>query len=226
MEMQKFSLADKLRIRLEQHRIISVVGAGGKTTLIFELARELQERGASVAVTTTTHMAVGGKYGFEPIGLPCGDGKIKGISREYPVTLRKSYDVVLVEADGSRRLPFKVPAEHEPVLPVETDLVIGVAGSGAVGQTFAQACCRYERACECLECGKEEVITPSHLVRALTAPWGQKKCVVCEYRYVVSQGDLLSQEQQRDIFDAARTWGEGKDLGGILSVKAWWYREL
>ena len=26
-------------------------------------------------------------------------------------------DVILIEADGSRRLPFKAPAEHEPVVP-------------------------------------------------------------------------------------------------------------
>lgn len=37
-------------------RVIAFVGAGGKTTLIQKMARELQENGKKVIVTTTTHM--------------------------------------------------------------------------------------------------------------------------------------------------------------------------
>ena len=37
-------------------KIISVIGAGGKTTLIHRLAEEYQRKGNSVLVTTTTHM--------------------------------------------------------------------------------------------------------------------------------------------------------------------------
>jgi len=220
--LEDFSLIEALRINPQKHRLISVVGAGGKTTLIFALARELQGREMSVAVTTTTHMASEGRYGIIPMGIPCGDGKIKGISREYPAELLKRYDIVLVEADGSRRLPFKVPAEHEPVLPKETDLVIGVAGAGAIGQPFARSCCRYELACEYLAVGEEDRILPQHLVSALTASWGQKKGVECEYRYVIGQGDLLAREQLEEILRDAQN--KKKDRGCILSFKERWYR--
>ena len=37
-------------------------------------------------------------------------------------------DLVLVEADGSKRLPCKVPADHEPVLLPESDIVVAVLG--------------------------------------------------------------------------------------------------
>ena len=37
-------------------KIISVIGAGGKTTLIHRLAEEYQRKGNAVLVTTTTHM--------------------------------------------------------------------------------------------------------------------------------------------------------------------------
>ena len=40
----------------EQTKIIAFVGGGGKTTLLYALAGELQRRGQSVVVTTTTHM--------------------------------------------------------------------------------------------------------------------------------------------------------------------------
>ena len=55
-EKPEFSLISMLKIRPEKHRLIAVVGAGGKTTLIYELARELKKAGYRAAVTTTTHM--------------------------------------------------------------------------------------------------------------------------------------------------------------------------
>lgn len=222
----KVSLMEALDIEPRRHRIISLVGAGGKTTLIYELARELRDRGITVAVTTTTHMGAEGRYGFKPIGQVCGEKKIKGISREFPAKLLETHDAVLVEADGSRRLPFKVPEEHEPVLAEKTDLVIGVAGASAVGQTFAQACCRCERACACLGRGEEDGITPGDLVKALTAPWGQRKGVSGEYRYVISQGDLLLPGQMEEISLATEEIGGEKGKGCLLSVWEQWYCEI
>ena len=39
-------------------KVISIVGAGGKTTLVHKLAREYHRSGKGVLVTTTTHMYV------------------------------------------------------------------------------------------------------------------------------------------------------------------------
>lgn len=44
------------------------------------------------------------------------------------------FDVVIVEADGSRMRPFKAPAAHEPVIPSCTTLVIPTAGLDVLGQ--------------------------------------------------------------------------------------------
>lgn len=188
--MSKASIIKILNIDVEKHRLIAAVGAGGKTTLIYELAYELRRQGRRVAVTTTTHMHEEGRYGFTPIGIPCGDGKIRGSSSYAPCELLKEYDTVLVEADGSRRLPFKVPAEHEPVLPENVDLVIGVAGASAVGGTFQEKCCRYELACRQFGVRPEDKIELHHLEEALKSSWGQKKNVVCDYRCVVRQGEF------------------------------------
>lgn len=184
-ETRKIRITEALEIDVEKHRLIAAVGAGGKTTLLFELARELREMGRRVAVTTTTHMERKGRYGFVPFGIPCGDGKIKGVSLSAPRELLKEYDTVLVEADGSRHLPFKVPAAHEPALPVGADLVIGIAGAQAVGGTFLEKCCRHELACDYLEVKPEDRIEFHHLVKALTSAWGQKKNVKCDYRCVI-----------------------------------------
>ena len=39
-------------------KVISIVGAGGKTTLVHKLAREYHRRGKGVLVTTKSHMYV------------------------------------------------------------------------------------------------------------------------------------------------------------------------
>lgn len=184
-ETGKIRIMEALQIDVEKHRLIAAVGAGGKTTLLFEMARELQEMGRRVAVTTTTHMESEGRYGFTPVGIPYKEGKIRGISLTAPRELLKEYDTVLVEADGSRRRPFKVPAEHEPALPAGADLVIGIAGAQAVGGTFLEKCCRYELACEYFGVKPEDRIELHHLVKALNSTWGQKKNVECDYRCVI-----------------------------------------
>ena len=51
-------LCDIIEYEKKKARTISVVGAGGKTTLIYRLAEELKEKGLRVLITTTTKMYV------------------------------------------------------------------------------------------------------------------------------------------------------------------------
>lgn len=201
--MKKLKICDTiieaLEIDVEKHRLIAVTGAGGKTTCIYELAKELREMGIPAAITTTTHMEENGKYGFVPAGEAEGNGKIRGNGTDFPKALLKKYKVVLVEADGSRRLPFKVPAEHEPVLPEGVDLVIGVAGASALGKSFEESCLRYEIACKHPGFQAGDTIKVRHLLEALSSDWGQKKGVACDYRYLIGQAELLSRSQTEEI---------------------------
>lgn len=141
-------------------KVISVVGGGGKTSTIKRLAREFQALHREVVVTTTTRLAAGEGLSFAhrllTRGLPaeewlksrvwaCRDvllvgaeidgGKVKGIHPEEVDALHRSfpYKHVLVEADGSAKKPFKAPAEHEPVVPASTELVIVIVGAWAFG---------------------------------------------------------------------------------------------
>lgn len=58
--------------------------------------------------------------------LDCSKGKIGCLSEEKLEELRGLSDVLLIEADGAKRLPLKVPEEWEPVIPELVDLLIGV----------------------------------------------------------------------------------------------------
>ena len=96
-----------LQIHPTQDRVIAFVGGGGKTTLIYELAKELESVGKRVIVTTTTHM-LRPKNEWEllhTVGVPCEEEpeKIRGLSEEEYRKLKTQCDVLLVEADGAKR---------------------------------------------------------------------------------------------------------------------------
>lgn len=120
--------------------LIAFVGGGGKTSSIMALADELACGGRKVLITTTTAM-------FNPKGVRhpnidvLGDhvtveGKLKGITKERvdAILTEHQYDVILVEADGSRGLPIKAPAEYEPVIPELTSILVGVIGMDSYGR--------------------------------------------------------------------------------------------
>ena len=50
------SLMKALKIDINKKQVISFVGGGGKTSLIYELGKELSKLGKKVIITTTTHM--------------------------------------------------------------------------------------------------------------------------------------------------------------------------
>jgi xanthine dehydrogenase accessory factor len=81
-------------------------------------------------------------------------------------------DVVLVEADGSRRMPLKYPAAHEPVIPANADEIVLCVGLSALGRPAREVCHRLELAIEALrlrpefadlDLGPDTIITPRHI---------------------------------------------------------------
>ena len=146
---------------LKPREMISLVGAGGKTTLMFRLAKELLLNGKKVVTTTTTKIMepvpaetaflfvdpdeeelkqfVGRhleQYGHLTIARErIGSGKLKGISPNLVDDLWRSnrMDYLIVEADGAAGLPVKAPREREPVIPSCTTLVVSLLGVDGVG---------------------------------------------------------------------------------------------
>jgi probable selenium-dependent hydroxylase accessory protein YqeC len=148
--------------------VISLVGAGGKTALMFALARELAEDNGVVITTTTTkifppsssdvtHMLTSSDHieiidfilrngaDHTHINLASGRseaaGKLLGIKPELVLKLIDLDPVlyVIVEADGAARRPLKAPnPAHEPVIPSSTSLVIPVIGIEALGQALTE----------------------------------------------------------------------------------------
>ena len=151
-------------LMLEGQGVVSLVGAGGKTSLMFKLAQEISRAGQAVLTTTTTkileplpaqsdcvivsesvetivkkardliqnkalHITVAAKRGDR-------ENKLIGMKPQSVDIISKKnlFDWILVEADGAAGRPLKVPADHEPVIPVSTTSVIGLVGLSGVGQ--------------------------------------------------------------------------------------------
>ena len=162
--------------------VIAIVGSGGKTTLLKNLAREYRAQGKTVFVTTTTHMYIEEETlltddpcaiiraleqtGYAMAGLPAGE-KIASLSWETYAAVCARADVVLVEADGSRHMPLKFPNCKEPVIPENTDEIIVVWGPHGVGKPAYQVCHRLELVRECLGIGDDTVITLPHVGKLL-----------------------------------------------------------
>lgn len=133
--------------------LTAIIGGGGKTTLLYRLARELEGRG-SVIVTTSTHifkptdlpvaLTAGKVSGILCVGTPCENGKLSAPQQGFR-ELTALADYVLVEADGSAGRPLKAHAAHEPVIPREANQVICVVGASGLDRPAAEKVHRPER---------------------------------------------------------------------------------
>jgi probable selenium-dependent hydroxylase accessory protein YqeC len=222
-------LIDVLKIDTNKKHIISFVGGGGKTSLIYELGNELSRAGKKVIVTTTTRMFMPEKNtvltgkrediirilhseNMITVGMVDYIGNVKvqanelkekntsdnmerdkkkimGLSEEMAETLIDLADYVLVEADGSRRLPLKMPADHEPVILKGSNMVVGVCGIDAIGKTIKETCHRSNLVCEFLETGEEHIINESDVAKILLSEKGQRKNVNYDYKVIINKVD-------------------------------------
>ena len=176
------SLSESLGLRDFHKGSIAVVGAGGKTSTIFQLAREFAGRNRKVIITTTTRMfrepgalattLIEARKQLEHesvviVGKPAENGKIAGLEEAQAKELAQIADILLVEADGSKHLPLKVPAAHEPVVPIGTNHVILVAGLSGIGAKLSLCCHRWELVGDLLGISSDHMIIPEDIGRML-----------------------------------------------------------
>jgi probable selenium-dependent hydroxylase accessory protein YqeC len=133
--------------------VISVMGSGGKTSLLVSLADFYKGLDQSVVLTTTTMSEpISGVEALEfrelgkldPDRLPerfflhgglTADGKWAGLPPDTVDELGGLLPdhIVLAEVDGAAKLPMKLHRQGEPVWPGRTSLAMVVMGTAAVG---------------------------------------------------------------------------------------------
>jgi molybdenum cofactor cytidylyltransferase len=198
------NLAHALRQNLLSQRVISLVGAGGKSTALFQLAGQLLDRpspivivaatshlGAWQAASATQHVIVNDVDRLSSIfdkdlrGVMLFTGEIKG-DRFLPIDticlnwLREKSErrniPLLIEADGSREHALKAPAAHEPPIPDFTNTVVVIAGLGALGKSLGDE--YVHRAAIYAQLGGLPLghdITPESILKVLLHPQGGMK---------------------------------------------------
>lgn len=183
-------------LRLHPGAIVAFSGSGGKTTAMLRLGRELAAAGQRVIATTTTrlgldqlalfpaHLIAPGRdeitaaldaHGFVCVigGKDAAQGKALGLDPAAAAGLATLADLVLVEADGSRGLPLKAPAPHEPVIPPHSTHVVTLAGLWALGQPLGpQIAHRPEIVARLSGLRPGQILTPAALARLLLHPAG------------------------------------------------------
>jgi len=166
--------------------VISITGCGGKTTMLYELAKEL--RGESVLLTTTTKMQypkegqvdyvytlkqkeellkadlrkgryfIAGRDNEQKKCYSLPESDLKALVEKFPLTL--------IEADGSRGLPLKGYLDTEPCTPDYATLTIGILPVNSLGKPVNEkVVLRVKEFCDMTNMGMGDVIMPHHIGR-------------------------------------------------------------
>ena len=189
----------------EKGHVVSLVGSGGKTTLLYALSEHCARRGWRVLAGTTTHIrqpkrnfaaadadvkALWAAGAFAVLGTPDGSGKLTAPPPRQLEHWMEQADAVFLEADGAKRLPCKAPAAHEPVILPQCDIVLAVAGASALGRPLNEVCFRAEIAAELLGSPLDAELTPFSLAKLLASEKGGRKAAAGRAFYaVLNQAD-------------------------------------
>ena len=146
---------------IKGREVVSLVGGGGKTTLMFALGKELSPRRKGIILTTTTKIwapSPSPHYGFflsdkisemkkwieknlrrHPYLVIARErlesGKLQGIDSSMvdEIFSIPGVSVIVVEADGAAGRSLKAPREGEPVVPQSSSLLVPVVGIDVLG---------------------------------------------------------------------------------------------
>ena len=175
-------------------RVLSLVGAGGKKTTMYALAKALPGR---VALSSSSHMAaydprsIDGLVTLAPdaLHLPeACDGRVVayGGAAESPERIRglsfgqlallaadTSFDFVLLKADGARARWIKAPADYEPVIAPCTERVLYLLSVQVIGAPLDERIAhRPERIAAATGAALGAALTATHLATLLCSPMG------------------------------------------------------
>lgn len=194
--------------RLENSKTTAIIGGGGKSSLMAVLGEEYRRRGETAVMTTTTHIRPPEQNGYMgddaavlsdllvthrlmTVGIMSEERKFgpSPLLEQLP----RLADHVIIEADGTKGLPLKVPNDQEPVIPAFADTVVAVAGLSALGRPLGEVCHRPELALLRFGFSPDCMVTPELMSVLLTSPLAQRKDVGAR-RYLI----LLNQMDQAD----------------------------
>lgn len=231
-------------------RVIAITGSGGKTSLLYYLARLLKRNGFQVVVSLTTKMyyplgeshqvlfangasslnsAVRGHVGITTIasGLdPADCRKLVGLPPEwFSDAVQNDSDIIfLIEADGSAGKSLKGYLQHEPVIPTVTSLVIPIIGIDVLGKPLSETYVHRSSIAATLSgtvIGAS--VTENTIITLLLSPLGYQKHCPASAKTVL----FFNKTESTNDFIAAKAIADGifsaqlPMLTGIVAGSVW-----
>ncbi|HNY51424.1 MAG TPA: selenium cofactor biosynthesis protein YqeC [Smithella sp.] len=201
-------------LHLDPHarELVCLIGAGGKTSVMFNLASTLKTIGKKILVTTTTKIYLPEKEQYDSMvfdssdtlarlekskpgtitclgkGLHENDHKVIGVDKERVDQLFDSqlFDWILAEGDGARGKSIKAPDVEEPVIPERTTLALGLIGLDALGKKANDENVHRSRLfCNVTGAKENDRIDESLIARLIVSPKGLFKNVPADSRRMV-----------------------------------------
>lgn len=215
-------LTEALQIPPSAH-CICAVGAGGKTSLLYRLAEEYRQDQKRVLLTTTTKMYLPPKDGilnaplesikekltrdgFAVAGSIFSEEKMGPLPSPIFEEILCFADIVLIEADGSKRMPLKMPRPGEPILPKQCDFLVTLAGLSALNRPWQEVCHRFSLISPLFS---QDTVTDKDIFLLLQAGyerfWKEKAGSV-----FLNQADKIDRDRARNIaahFPIPCAWG-------------------
>lgn len=225
------------QLGLGERELVALVGGGGKSTLLFQLGRELGAGGKHVVLTTTTKMGrdqmagdlqvcetieCAARPSSRPIMLVTGGDSHK-ITGPRPEDLDRLFaestlDFLIVEADGAHGRPLKAPADHEPVVPSSSTTVVIAVGVDAVGVRLDEASHRVEQATAFSGLAADHVLTAEDCATILVHPSGALRTVPEAARVLVAITKVGSPDRRAAAGEIADRLVEHPRVDGAILI--------
>jgi probable selenium-dependent hydroxylase accessory protein YqeC len=208
--------------------VVCTVGAGGKKSVLYQLAREHPGRFALTATVHTTvfpedlpveqviddearlYESVLAAGSSRSVAYACPStkpGRYAGVSAETIRSIHEDgrFDATFVKADGARMRWIKAPADGEPLLPPEVDLVIPVVSARAIGEPVSERVAhRLDQIEKITGVSPGSPLTPEAVGRLLASADGAlKRTATARVAPVINMVDNDSQEQMARAAAAA-----------------------
>lgn len=224
-------------------QLIALTGGGGKTSLALRLAQQACQQGLSVLVSTTTKMyhpkpdqfdaiaihsdpdtlwqqlrPTPGKSAFVACSYDAKTNKVSGFAPPIfdQAKFEQKFDLILIEADGAKRLPIKAPSGHEPCIPLSSDTVFQLMGADALMAPLGpELVHRWPRFAEITSAQLGQTLSTAHLQRLLNHPEGGFKAAPKSARkiWVVNKVDEINGDLD--------TWAHSVIAGADLIDECW-----
>lgn len=200
--------------------VISVIGSGGKTSLIELIARESVMNKRKVLITTTTKMASPGIHQYRGVDTFSLDTdtvsthgsctlwgytdtrKLTPVSPDLLEQAIQLFDMVLIEADGANRMPLKLHRPDEPVIHPATTATVQVFGASAIGKDPVEVIHRFEESED-----SSDTVTIETFLTCMREVVSQKGFSI----QLINQADAIDEQALESLMQACES-SERNDL--------------